>query len=480
MRLLLVLSLLFTTVDPSAEDVYRALGVQDTPTDYVLLVDTSGSMAENRRYDDVRDNLRTFLGKLEERDQVTLITFDVLPSVLHTGSPSGAVAAIDKMPAVPKGLGTDIGRALDTALAVLEGGKPGQSGAVVLITDGIAQPPADSRYRADNGPEWTKLAERGQALAARASGYVVPVVSGESGTGQMMTVVPNTVVLPFAGGVGGFLDRLQEQVKRGNARRALGDDAKAGVKASWELPGGADLSETVEVTLVLESTARKMPLDLRNLRAELDGVPGELTGLPDRVELAPGERRELALTLSSTEAGWTRLGRAEVPARAKLTFEADAGTPWRTVLERELAVQLAIPAVRAEGTWSGVVSSGVPWGYIAALFLALIALLVLGLVVWVRRHPAMRGMLVATGGDETRHRILVHGARTLKFPRPEHHGVLGGEFHVRGALGPVRGTPVLTFRKPGGQKGESRQCPPGGEELDLYGVVFQHYPDDRG
>ncbi|MGI5506209.1 vWA domain-containing protein [Lentzea sp. CA-135723] len=477
-RLLAVLALLFTTVDPTAEDVYRALGVHDTPTDYVLLVDTSGSMAQNRRYDNVRDNLRTFVGKLDERDHVTLVTFDVVPSVVHSGSPSSAAAAIDRMPAVPEGDATDIGAALEVAITVLEGGKAEQSGAIVLITDGIAQPPSSSRYHEERGAAWTALAARGQALAARASGYVVPVVSGESGTGQMMTVVPNTLVLPYTQGVGGFLDRLQEQVRRGDARRALGDDAKVGVKASWALPAGADLSETVDVTLVLESTARKMPIELRNLRAELTGAPGELSGLPDRVELAPGERRELALTLSSTETAWKRLGRATAPAQAGLRFAADAGTPWQTVLERELGVRPANPAVTAEGTWNGVVTTGVRWGYIAAVFIALITLLLLGLVLWLRRHPAMRGVLVAIGGDTT-HRIPLHGSRKLKFPRPENHSGLGGEFQVRGALAPVRGTPELTFWRPDGRKGESRLCPPDGDDLELYGVVFRHHPNER-
>ncbi|GLY50788.1 VWA domain-containing protein [Lentzea sp. NBRC 102530] len=479
-RLLAVLALLLTTAEPTAEDVYKALGVHDTPTDYVLLVDTSGSMAQNQRYDNVRANLRTFVGELEDRDQVTLVTFDVVPSVLHTGSPDSAVAAIDAMPAVPDGAATDIGAALEVAMTVLEGGKTGQSGAIVLITDGISAPPGASRYHDEQGPAWAALGARGRDLAARTSGYVVPVVSGESGTGQMMTVVPNTVVLPYTEGVGDFLGRLQEQVKRGNAKRALGDDAQAAVKAGWSLPADENLADTVEIGLVLESTARKMPLELRNLRVELGGVSGELRGLPDRVELAPGERRELPLRLSSTEATWKRLGQATSPARAGLKFAADADTPWRTVLERELAVRPAIPVVTAEGTWNGVLTTGVRWGYIAFAFIVLIAALVLGIVLWLRRHPPMRGVLVAIGGDTTTHRIPVHGHRRgFTFPRPERDGGLGGEFHVRGATKPVRGVPVLTFLKPNGKKGESRQCPPDGDDLDLYGVVFRHHPDER-
>jgi hypothetical protein len=456
--------------EPSAEDVYRALGVFNAPTDYVVLVDTSGSMAQHQRYDNVRGNLRTFFGKLGQRDQVTLITFDVVPSMVHSGSPSSAVAAIDAMPAVPRGAATDIGAALELALSVLEGGKPGLSGAIVLITDGLAAPPDASRYHEPEGPAWSELTARGRDLAARIGGYVVPVASGESGTDQMKSVVPSTVALPYAEGVGDFLGRLQEQVRRGNARRALAEELKAGVKASWSAPAGADLSDVVEVRLVLESTARTMPLELRNLRAEPAGV----RGLPDRVELAAGERRELTLTMSSPEPAWHGFGRVTRPAREDLRFTADVGTPWQPVLERDLGVRVAIPAAGADGTWDGVQTTGVSWAYLLAAFAALLALPLLGFWFWARNNPVMRGVLVARGGDGTTHRIPLQGIRRLRFPRPD-SGPLGGQFAVRGATRPRRGTPVLTYLRPDGTTGQSRQCPPDGDDLDLYGVVFRYH-----
>ncbi|SDM15853.1 von Willebrand factor type A domain-containing protein [Lentzea albidocapillata subsp. violacea] len=459
--------------EPGAEDVYRALGVFDAPTDYVVLVDTSGSMAEHQRYDNVRTNLRTFFGKLGDRDLVTLVTFDVVPSMVHSGSPKSAVAAVDAMPVVPRGAATDIGAALELAVSLLEGGKPGLSGAIVLITDGIARPPAASRYHEQGGPAWSELAARGRGLASRTGGYVVPVASGESGTDQMRSVVPGTVLLPYAEGVGDFLSRLQEQVKRGNARRALGDDLTSGVEVSWSVPDGADLADPVAAKLVLRSTARAMPLELRNLRVETQGLPGEVRGLPDRVELAAGERRELELTMSSTEPAWKGIGRVAHPVRADLRFAADVGTSWRPVLERDLGVRLENPAASAGGTWNGVLTKGVRWLYLLFAFVALITLPLTGFLLWARRNPVMRGVLVAIGGDDTTHRIPLHGSRRVTFPRPEAGG-LGGRFRVRGATAP-RGTPVLTYLKPDGTAGQSRMCPPDAGDLDLYGVVFRYH-----
>src|SRR5258705_8124014 len=39
---------------PTREDIYRQLGVDAVPADYVILVDTSGSMSVDGRYNNVR------------------------------------------------------------------------------------------------------------------------------------------------------------------------------------------------------------------------------------------------------------------------------------------------------------------------------------------------------------------------------------------------------------------------------------------
>src|SRR3954468_24554563 len=55
-------------------DVYAALGVDNVPGDYVVLVDVSGSI-DGRRYAGLKRSLTAFLAALAPDDQVTLVPF---------------------------------------------------------------------------------------------------------------------------------------------------------------------------------------------------------------------------------------------------------------------------------------------------------------------------------------------------------------------------------------------------------------------
>ena len=55
------------------DDVYEALGIDNVPDDYVVMVDVSGSIGG--RYTQVKGALRAFFAALAPQDQVTLIPF---------------------------------------------------------------------------------------------------------------------------------------------------------------------------------------------------------------------------------------------------------------------------------------------------------------------------------------------------------------------------------------------------------------------
>src|SRR5262249_45253212 len=115
------------------DEVYRSLGVTAVATDYVVLVDTSASMAKNGRYSSVQAGLRAFFGGLRPDDHVTLITFDSVPNLVRNGPASTTMDAVDRMPS-PKGEFTDIGAAIELAFDVLDGANTGSPGAIVLLT----------------------------------------------------------------------------------------------------------------------------------------------------------------------------------------------------------------------------------------------------------------------------------------------------------------------------------------------------------
>src|SRR3954453_1642467 len=115
---------------PTREQIYRQLGVDSVPADYVVLVDTSGSMAGNGRYSNVRRVLAGFLSGLAPSDYVALYTFDTSPQRRYGGSAANRDAVLDALPGGPTPNGkTDIGLGIEQALNELN-----RSGAAGIAT----------------------------------------------------------------------------------------------------------------------------------------------------------------------------------------------------------------------------------------------------------------------------------------------------------------------------------------------------------
>lgn len=459
------------------DDVYRALGLTDMVTEYVVLVDVSASMAENGRYDSLRAGLRTFVGGLRPTDRFTLITFDADPHLLYHGSATPVDDQLWGMPEVPGGTATDIGAALDEAVKTLEGASTTTAGAVVLFTDAHNEPERSSRFAETDGPAWRDLERRGHALRSRVSGYVVPLSSGESGVDELRRTVPDTTVLELddAQQVESFLDTLTTRVRRSMAATRIRDELASPIEVSWTaVPEGADLVEGVEVTATLRSTTTAMPLEVVAPRATTTGVTTTVTGLPDRVPLAPGQSADIRLTVraNSDEGG---LGYRSAQPRVTLRLVAEVDTPWRDVLTRELALPDGPRSLVATTDWRANVTSGIhplfvvlPLGFALAVGMLLV-------LRWHRRNPYLSGFLVATTPDGVRIYRDLEGLRADRFPRPRTRLApeLRGEFRVRGVRRDGVVVPQVVYHPEGGSAHPPQTCVYG-HPTEVYGVSM-HY-----
>ncbi|GGS54763.1 vWA domain-containing protein [Actinokineospora fastidiosa] len=454
------------------DEIYHEVGVADTPTDYVVLVDTSRSMAEDGRYSGVRSGLRGFFAGLDAADRVTLITFAEVPTIVYTG-PRPGPAVIARMPATPEGNATDIGAALDRALAVLEGGDTGAHGAVVLLTDGEHAPLAGSRFASSTA--WPALAERGRALGERVSGYAIPLAGGENGAELLTGTVPGTVTLALANPseVVDLLDRLDERVRRTELGRLVAGDVNGTVAATWSaFPDGGDLASSVRVTLTLRTTTSVLPLWVSGLRGELVGVGGTVTGLPEEILLPPGEAQHIDVVVRSTEAAGLRLGErtTEVPTRLRLA--GVVSSPWTTAIESELDIDFALRDLDSTAAWPSVWTTGLSWTWIVFIGVLLLGVLITGLVTWELRNPQLRGHLLAQSADGGAQRIALEGSRRVRFARPASLSdpSVSGEFVVRGTRD---GGALVTYFPARGQPGQPRKLPPD-VDVDVYGILIRH------
>lgn len=463
-------------------EMYEALGLADMVTEYVVLVDVSASMAENDRYDSLRSGLRRFLGGLRSTDKFTLITFDADPHLLYHGPVTSVDDGLWGMPSVPKGTATDIGAALDEAVKTLEGTSSTTAGAIVLFTDAHNTPKSSSRYFATNGPAWRELERRGRALRPRVSGYVVPLSSGESGVDELRRTIQDTTVLELdtASQVEAFLGTLTTRVRRSMATVRIRAELAAPIEVSWSaVPEGADLIEGVQVTATLRSTTTAMPLEVVAPRATATGVAATVTGLPDRVPLAPGQHATIRLTVRADAAEDGFWYRSSQP-RITLRLAAEVDTPWRDVLARELALPDGPPPLLDTMDWQATITSGL---HPLLVVLPLGVLLELGMLLvfwWHRRNPYLSGSLVATTPDGVHIYRDLEGLRADRFPRPRTRATpdVRGEFRVRGVRRDGVVVPQVVYHPEGGVAHPPETCV-NGHPTEVYGVSLYYTGQQR-
>ena len=460
---------------PDPEGVLTALHIGQVATDYVVLVDLSGSMARSGRYDDVKASLRDLFGRLDPADRVSLVTFADVPTVVARSDPAQARAAVDRLPATPSGTSTDIGAAIEEGFALLERPDADPAGTLLLLTDGEPEPPDGSVYARRDAPAWSALAERGQALAGRVHGIALPLGTGETGAPLLSKALPGTVVLQLQGDdLGRYLVGLPEELRLADARDRIANDLAASVDVRWLPPPGVpDLQAgPVAVDVELRASTTALPLHVDDLAVTASGAAVEVTGLPPSMALGPGavERLTLHLAPGLVPDGW-QLGRRTdtVPVALRLTGRVD--TPWRPVVEQDLRAKLDLRPLDATASVLIGVSTGLSWGIAGAAAAVLLVALVLLWLVWNRRHPRLVGVLTVERPDEAKVDIDLAARRSLRIPRVTRPAPdeANGSYVVRGVG--RDGGPLVAYRPAHGRV-QHRSCAPG-EWIDVGGVLFR-------
>ena len=137
-------------VPASIDELFALFGVDAVPADFVVVVDTSGSMSqgENPPYPAVLGAYQSLVDSIPDGDNLSVLTFDSSPNLAFQGeiSSESREQAKAALPAEARGQATDIGSAIDATLRRLERADASDVQLVLFLTDGQHQPAAGSAY----------------------------------------------------------------------------------------------------------------------------------------------------------------------------------------------------------------------------------------------------------------------------------------------------------------------------------------------
>lgn len=408
----------------SEAEVVDALRLEAVPIDYVLVVDTSGSMQESGLYPKVTSALQTFIAAMKPTDHLSILTFDTAPT-LRFSDPVGSDAstALRQLPTTADGQGTDIGAGIEAGIAELE--RPGAAsvGTIVLITDGKIQ--ADgSRYGSATSPNWNLLRERANRLTSSHSitSYAYALTS-TTDAALLKTVFDQTLVVDIPPSqVGSLLNRVTEENLRQRAAGVLRRDSRAGVDASWGErldPLTLDGSST-EIPLTLHSNYSHIPTVVCDLEVEIDGFGVKVSGITQPIELRPNESKTLDVRISVDGMGGFGFGENDELRSGTVNLGASVDSPWFDVITDDFGVEFA-PTVRARPEVINVVGTD-GWSWARLVAIPLVPLVLVG-AVWLLRRLRMRQL---TGSLQ----LLEQGRPVSEFPLGGRVFTLGKAPHI--------------------------------------------------
>lgn len=409
------------------------------PSDYVIVVDTSGSMTQDGRYDKVKTALTAMLTALQPTDRVALVTFDSATKVAYDG-PAGTdpAALVAKLPSTPTGQLTDIGAGIDAGLKILEADNAKDLGAIALITDGKVDAPG-SPYADPASPAWAALRTRADALAAKhqVAAYALSLISATDAA-LLRQPFPDAVDIS-ADQFSARLSALQGELLKFQAGEALKPELDRGVTATFAgidwtaLPRTGSVSGTVKLT----SSYQQIPVTVTGLALTAVGAdPLAFDPLPAEVALAPGASADVSITVRTGTTGVPSAGAA--PSTATVTTGASAGpsaaadtttvtltgiiaSPWQTVLIQDLNLAFA-PKVTATATARVVkeptpaTPAAMPWPLIGGVGGAAAVALLLLLALRSRGPNLVGSLAVSQNGRPVREFLLTGRSADLADP----------------------------------------------------------------
>lgn len=225
-------------------------GVREAQADFIFIVDTSRSMLPF--FDRVRSASVYFLQSLPPDDRVFIIQFARSALLLTPdGVPAKEHASLQfvlpsKPSLSPEGDYTDIGRALEKAVALLNRPDARSLACIVFLTDGVHNPPPDSAFPIDvNAGSWQSLKRAakdvvrkkqffrayGIGLQQRTDIFLLSRVFGD----QYCTLLPSS-----SWQLRGQLDTIKQELLRERLRQLVQTElARDALRWGREQPKGA-------------------------------------------------------------------------------------------------------------------------------------------------------------------------------------------------------------------------------------------------
>ncbi|MFF7717003.1 VWA domain-containing protein [Streptomyces sp. NPDC007988] len=485
------------------DGIYRSLKVDEVPSAYVVLVDTSSSMQDRGPdgaplYATVKRRLDAFLKTLTPADEVAVVTFGRATSVVHPMSPvrtkGGGSLFAKGLPATATESASDHGSGLEAAAEQLNR-STAPVGAVLLLTDGAVNAPG-SPYERQGTSAWKRLKERYSAMGTNRKivGYGVPLAEGTRVGEVLGGAFGAPRILPVdPAALGTQLGVTKDQVRAEKAVSVLRADEGKGVAVTVDGEGvrtprsgavtlatgdrtGAR-SRTVRVTLA--SKTRHVPLRVTLRTAAAPDGPGvDVDGAGRPVDLAPGQSRTVELKLTWNQDPEFSLIPGARDFRAGLGLRADVSSPWTPAVRSSLGYAKFTtggPTVTDVDLVGTVPGRAPGWFYPLVLLVALLG----GAAAWrayKRRNPTLSGALVVTDLRTGSRQTLVLRGREVSEETDA--GDVRARITVRGRH--EGGRLVLVLRcdreapRPGGERLRDSGTCELGKSTVLCGIGFSH------
>lgn len=416
-------------------ELLKTFGVQNQSADFVVVVDTSASMAQGPtpQYPGVVRAYQQFVQAAPAGDNLSVITFDTAANLVVAGSVSDATRAqmAGALPAEPKGQHTDIGAAIASAEARLERPDANPVQILLVLTDGKNDPAATSPYPAAfGGFSWRSLQDRAAALAqSRSVAVYGDGLGGKDATdiALLQRVFPTTTLLGLpASELKSFFDEAITRARVEQLRAPVSKELDQGY-LTVEIDDRGDLKPgSTTLTARLRSEYQHLPVTItvntvtvtqggKPLTADVDGAPLRLTIPP--MGTSPPFRIRVDTTVSTLP--WWRPAKT-VSQDFAVQLSGSGQVQPADLLTRSLGGGLPIAVAKTRtGTGEAALTTGLTFRrfleLLAATLASVAALLALyWRFIWL---PNLRGGLVEYGSGLA---IPLKGKRmTVPGPRAE-------------------------------------------------------------
>lgn len=403
-------------------EVLRALGVDQVHADYVIVVDTSGSMEQSHLYAAVKSSLGPLVRSLAPTDHLSLITFDTSPTLRYSGDVGvDAARALNRLPEHATGKSTDLGSAIESGVAELA--RPGASeiATMILVTDGKHNPPKGSAYPGVSGPAWTALAQKAQAVDNKVavSAYALALGSEPTDAALLKSVFPHTAVVALPEDqISAYFERMKTDTSTNKAKALVRQDLAHG-SVTAVLSGdlnAMDLNNgSASGNMIITSTLKYVPVTVQSPTLSASGgIAIDAAGLPDSLDLAPGQSVRLPVQMTFPPESGFGFGQHPVDKTGQITANGVITSPWSDVITKDLETSFDLKLTSSPTPISGTGVVGWSYGRFGFALAILIVLVWLAWLVRRRSLPRLRGTLTATASGEPPKKVLLSG-RVVKI-----------------------------------------------------------------